>query len=298
MTPEPFVWRNFTQTALNIAYNNVGACPHAPETLARLSAQSEQTRARFCTVRDAAYGPGERERYDLLSCGAKNAPLLVFIHGGYWIRNHKDMFTAMAEGPLALGFDVGMIGYTLAPDASLTKIVAECESAVRALRKATGAPKLIASGWSAGGHLAARLVEMPEVDAALPISGIFELEPVRLGELNDKIRMSPEEAEKQSPLHRLDRAQKPVVVAYGTAELPELQRQSVDYAAAREAAGLPVELLPLVGKDHFSILAEMTTPEGLLTQALSRMACPPHDPDPADDFRAPAPPRGWADHSR
>jgi arylformamidase len=272
MTAELPVWRDFTRDALDIAYNNTAACPHAAESLAALSTQSEATRARFCTARNIAYGPGERQRYDLLACGKPDAPLLVFIHGGYWIRNHKDMFTAMAEGPLASGFDVGMIGYTLAPDAGLTEIIAECEMAVRALRLATAASRLIASGWSAGGHLAARLAEMEEVDAALPISGIFDLEPIRLGVLNDKLRLSREEAIAQSPIKRLEQAAKPIIVAYGTAELPELQRQSVDYAAARRAAGLAGAVLPLAGRDHFTILAEMTNPEGALTQVLRKMA--------------------------
>jgi arylformamidase len=272
MTPEPTVWRDFTREALDIAYNNTAACRHAAETLASLATQSEATRARYCTARDVAYGPGERQRYDLLPCGKPYAPLLVFIHGGYWIRNHKDMFTGMAEGPLASGFDVGMIGYSLAPGASLSEIIAECEAAVRALRLATDTPRLIACGWSAGGHLAARLVEMNEVDAALPISGIFDLEPIRLGVLNDKLGLSPEEARVQSPITRLEQAAKPIMVAFGSAELPELQRQSKDYAAARKAAGLAGGLLPLAGKDHFTILAEMINPEGALTQALRTMA--------------------------
>lgn len=270
MTPEPAIWNGFTRAALDQAYNNTGACPHAAATLAALTARSAETRARACSMRDQAYGPGERQRFDLLSCGHGAAPLLVFIHGGYWQRNHKDMFTAMAEGPLERGFDAAMIGYTLAPEAGLPAIIAECESAIRAIRAATAAPYLVVGGWSAGGHLAARLVEMPEVDAALAISGIFDLEPIRLGALNDKLGLSESEARAESPIHRLDRAGKPVIVAYGGAELPELQRQSRDYAAARAKSGLPVELLPLAGRDHFTILGEMVAPDGALTRALPR----------------------------
>ncbi|MCA0450574.1 MAG: alpha/beta hydrolase, partial [Proteobacteria bacterium] len=99
-------------------------------------------------------------------------PLFVFIHGGYWQRNEKAMFTAVAEGPLAHGFDVALIGYTLAPEASLTMIVEECRTAIRALctiapNLGVPAQRIIVGGWSAGGHLAARMLEMPEVAAAL-----------------------------------------------------------------------------------------------------------------------------------
>ncbi len=268
MTPEPAIWNGFTRAALDIAYNNTAACPHAAATLKSLTERSETTRARFCTARDVAFGPKERQRFDLFRCGKANAPLLVFIHGGYWQRNHKDMFSAMAEGPLAQGFDVALIGYTLAPEASLTEIIAECETAIRAILAETGPRKLIVSGWSAGGHLAARLVEMPEVDAALAVSGIFDLEPIRLGALNDKVRLTTEMAAEESPLHRLDRATKPVFVAYGTAELPELQRQSQEYFVARQKLGLPAKLLPLSGIDHFTILAELADPHGALTLAL------------------------------
>lgn len=268
MTPELTIWRGFTREALDIAYNNTAACPHAAETLAAFSARSEVVRARSCAIRNRAYGPKERQRFDLLASGQPEAPLLVFIHGGYWQRNHKDMFTTMAEGALAQGFDAALIGYTLAPEASLTEIIAECEAAIRAIRAETGPRTVVVSGWSAGGHLAARLVEMPEVDAALAISGIFDLEPIRLGELNEKLRLTQEEASAESPLNRITRAPKPVVITYGTAELPELQRQSRDYLVARENAGLPGFILPLAGKDHFTILAELADPDGALTLAL------------------------------
>ena len=268
MTHEQPVWNGLSREALDRAYNNTAACPHAAATLAALAARSVETRRQFCVARDVPYGDAERTRFDVLACGKPDAPLLVFIHGGYWQRNHKDMFTAMAEGPLALGMDVALIGYTLAPDASLTEIIAECERAIRAILARTGPRQLIVSGWSAGGHLAARLVEMPEVGAALAISGIFDLEPIRLGELNDKLHLTAQEAQAESPLHRLGRAPKPVLVAYGTRELGELQRQSAAYAEAREAAGLAVLALPLEGKDHFTILAGLASPDGALTKAL------------------------------
>jgi arylformamidase len=253
------VWGGFTQEALDAAYNNTAAVPHAAETLARLSALSAETRQRHGVLIDAPYGDSERQRFDLLACGAPDRPLLVFIHGGYWQRNHKDMFTAVADGLLAAGWDASFVGYTLAPEATLTAIVAECETAVRRIRSVApahgvAARRIVVSGWSAGGHLAARLLEMPEVDAALAISGLFDLEPIRLSYINDKLRLTAAEAENESPMRRPGSHGKPITVAVGERELPELRRQSFAYAEQLRREDAPVAFAPIEGADHFSIL--------------------------------------------
>jgi arylformamidase len=114
-------------------------------------------------------------------------------------------------------------------------------------------------------------LEIPGVDAALPISGIFDVEPCRLNYLNEKLGLSETEASAMSPIKRLARTSGRLVIAYGTAELPELQRQSQEFAQARQAAGLPATLLSLEGYDHFSILEELATPGGRLVAALSAL---------------------------
>ncbi len=285
MTPdprnEPLVWSSFTRSALGAAYNNTDAVAHSAQTLADLAARSVEVREIYSIGLDLVYGNLPRQKFDLFSDGDPNAPLLVFIHGGYWQRNSKDMFSAMAEGPLGAGFEVAVIGYTLAPEASLTEIISECEAAIRWLRRLrpgirAGRRKLIVGGWSAGGHLAARLLEMPEVDGALAISGIFDLEPIRHCYLQDKLRLSAEEAVLQSPLHRLaetaqTQAGKPFTLTYGLAELPELRRQSEVYAAARAALGLPVRTIPLPGINHFSILDQLAKKHSPLATALAVM---------------------------
>jgi hypothetical protein len=112
---------------------------------------------------------------------------------------------------------------------------------------------------------------MPQVDAGLSISGVFDVEPCRLNYLNDKLRLTADEAQVMSPIHRLPAMSGPLVIAYGTAELPELQRQSQDYGRACDAAGLPSALLALAGHDHFSILEELATPGGRLVASLSAL---------------------------
>lgn len=264
--PDAPLWRGFTRAELDRAYDNAG---HVRDSAARIAAWTERS-ARLRAARpeglDLSYGPRERNRIDLFRCGRAGAPLFVFIHGGYWQRNSRQVFSCLAEGPLAHGFDVALPGYTLGPEATLTDIVAEIAAALAWLRREGGATgRLIVGGWSAGGHLAALACGLPGVDAGLLISGIYDLEPIRLGVLNDKLGLTEEEVARLSPMRRLAEARAPALVVCGGAELPELQRQSRDYAAARAA---PLHVLP--GENHFTILDGLVSPDGALTGLLAR----------------------------
>jgi arylformamidase len=271
---DPVIWRGMTRAELDAAYNNSAAVKNSPEKIADWSNRSANTRSRPGALLDIAYGPRPNNRIDIFPCGRPRAALFVFIHGGYWQRNSKEIFACMAEGPLAKGFDAALIGYTLAPQATLTEIVGEVRTAVRWMR-AEGArfgvaeEKILLSGWSAGGHLTA--MALREADAGLVISGIFDLEPCRLNYLNEKLNLTLDEQNALSPLRRLSSPSQPLVLACGTRELPELQRQTDEYHAARKAADLPSERLPLVGHDHFSILEELANPEGKLTDHVCRL---------------------------
>jgi arylformamidase len=271
------LWRGMTRAELDVAYDNRSAVKNSSATVADWTERSARFRSVPGALLDLAYGPRPRNRIDIFRSGASAAPLLVFIHGGYWQRNAKEMFACLAEGPLARGIDVALPGYTLAPEARLTEIVAEVRAAVAWLRAegprhGIGSGRLVVSGWSAGGHLTAMTIDMPGVDAGLAISGIYDLEPCRLNNLNDALRLTPDEAAAMSPLRHLPGRSAPLVVAYGAAELPELQRQSRDYCTALKAAGLAAELMPLVDLDHFSILEELASATGQLTDVVARLA--------------------------
>ena len=271
------VWNNMTRAELDAAYDNTSAVADSGERREAWVARSDAFRKRHADGLDLAYGPRPRNKIDLFRCGAAKAPLFAFIHGGYWQRNAKETFACMAAGPLANGMDVAFIGYTLCPEATLPEIVDEIAAAVRWLRRegphrGAGEGRLVVSGWSAGGHLTATTLAMDEVDAGLAISGIYDVEPCRLNYLNDKLNLTAEEAAKTSPLLHLPKKSAPVVLAYGTGELPELQRQSVAYHDARRAAGLPSELLPLAGLNHFSIMDELEKHDGVLARAARALA--------------------------
>ena len=212
------VWRGMTRAELDAGYNNSAAVANSAQTVAAWAERSARLRASRPELLDLRYGPRERNRIDVFRCGAASAPLFCFIHGGYWQRNAKEGFAFVAEGPLAAGFDVALIGYTLAPEVRLTDIIAETRAAAAWLRRegprhGIAQSKLIVSGWSAGGHLTATAMDVPGVDAGLAISGIFDIEPMRLCYLNEKINLTAEEAVATSPLLHLPKRSGSLVVA-------------------------------------------------------------------------------------
>jgi arylformamidase len=241
------------RAALDAAYNNSAAVRNSAEIVADWRERSESLRV---SCREILYGPGERNRIDLFEA-APGAPLLVFIHGGYWQMREKELFSFLAAGPLAHGISVALPGYTLAPEKRLDGIVAEIRAALDALAR-----PIYVSGWSAGGHLTAMMMDHPLARGGLAISGIYDLEPIRLCYLNEKLGLDDAEARRNSPLLN-DSSSKNLVVAYGMNELPELQRQSREFAAK-----FGHRLLPLEGHDHFTILEELASPQGALTAAL------------------------------
>jgi arylformamidase len=233
---------------------------NSAEIVAGWEKRSEQVRAQYPDGLDLRYGPGERNRIDYFDAG-KGAPLFVFIHGGYWQMRAKEMFTFLVPGPLAHGVSVALVGYTLAPGKRLDGIVEEVRAAIRFLD--SRANRLVVSGWSAGGHLAAMALQLPAVNAGLLISGLYDLEPIRHCYVNDKLRLDEAEAQRNSPIS-MPAYSEPVTIAYGLNELPELRRQSEDYAKKVAQA----DLLGLPGHDHFTILEELASPQGRLTRTL------------------------------
>jgi acetyl esterase/lipase len=257
------------RAALDAAYNNSAAVKNSTKLLADFQARSDSLRAAQGRYLDLRYGPAERNRIDYFAADARG-PVLVFIHGGYWQMRAKENFSFLAAGPLAHGIHVALIGYTLAPEKRLDGIVAEVRAAIawlveRVARFGGDPARIYVSGWSAGGHLTAMTLNEPAVKGGLAISGIYDLEPIRLCYVNDKLKLDADEARRLSPLLHLPRSSPPLVAACGDDELPELQRQSETFAAARVRAGLPGRLVRLAGHNHFTILDELANPAGALT---------------------------------
>ena len=128
--------------------------------------------------------------------------------------------------------------------------------------------RVFVAGNSAGGHLTAMAMQDPRVAGGLAISGLYDLEPIRLNYLNDKLRLDPAEAARNSPILNLPSRSAPLIVSVGLDELPELIRQSDEFATAWQKRGLPGRYVPLAGHDHFSIVDELARPDGCLLAAL------------------------------
>jgi arylformamidase len=272
-------YRGMDQAALDAAYNNGAAVgPVKRERYAAERARrSDLFRAEHPGWRTVSYGAGARQRLDIHPCGAGGAPTLAFIHGGYWQTNDKEPMAFVGAGLLPAGFHFVNVEYTLAPAARLDAIVAEVRAAVawtiEHAKEWSGDPaRVFVAGNSAGGHLTAMAMSDPRVAGGIAISGLFDLEPIRLSYLNDKLGLDAAEAERNSPIHHLPARSAPLIVAVGLDELPELIRQSDEFAGAWRRRGLPGEYLPLERHDHFSIVEELARPDGRLLAALRKLA--------------------------
>lgn len=270
------VYRNFSQSELDAAYNNRAAEPGLDAIRNDWERRSKALYARAKVDRDLAYGSGARQRLDFFHAPSKGRPTVAWIHGGYWQTNEKEPNAFVAEGLLAHDLNVALIEYTLAPAVSISAIVAEIRASiawlVARLQPELGASRrLVVAGHSAGGHLTAMSAGLPGVSGALPVSGLFDLEPIRLSYLNNAIKMDLAEAGANSPIS-LPLPSTPVSVAVGGAELPELVRQSEDYAEALTAARRQVRKLLVPKATHFTILEEIARPSGSLTMEAARLA--------------------------
>jgi acetyl esterase/lipase len=268
-------WRQMSQEARDLGLNNGAAVAGSAEMVAGWEQRSAGMRQRHPAHLDLRYGPRERNRIDFFKAREK-APTLLFIHGGYWQNRAKEVFSIFAEGPMAHGINVALIGYTLAPDATLDQIVAEIHAGIDYLAGQLpvlgAAPEgIVVSGWSAGGHLTSMALSNPHVRAGMAISGIYDLEPIRHSYLNEKLKLDEAMSRRNSPMMAASGAMKPLSLVVGSAELPLLRKQTADFAGHRARCGLPVTYEEIPGADHFTILHELGLPAGRITTLIRQL---------------------------
>lgn len=270
------LYRGMDKAALDAAYNNSGAIGGAEardRIIAEYTARTRLLDAKAGPKRDLAYGKAPRQRLDFYASGQPDAPTLAFIHGGYWRSTDKENWGFVAAGPLAHGINVANIEYTLAPANRIDGIVAEVKQALAWLRanlaSLGGDPdRLYVSGHSAGGHLAAMVIGEKGIKGALPISGVFDMAPMRLCSMNADFRLDEEEEKRTSPMLHIPAKAPPQVIAVGGGELAEFVRQSREYAAAWTAAGLKGRLIEIGSYNHFNVLDELADPDGEIAVAV------------------------------
>ena len=268
-------WRKLVRDDLDLGLNNGKAVAGSADIVAGWDRRSVALRARYPDHLDLRYGPRQRNRIDILKV-ADRAPTLLFIHGGYWQMRAKENFTVVAEGPLAHGINVALIGYTLAPDVTLDEMVAEIHAGIDHLVAQLPAlggdgSGIVIAGWSAGGHLAAMALSHPKVTGGVAVSGIYDLEPIRHSYLNDKLGLDEAMSRRNSPMAQEGGPMKRLALVAGGAELPLLRQQTAEFAAHRVRYGLPVAYEEIPGADHFSVMDQLISPQGRITMLIRQL---------------------------
>jgi arylformamidase len=272
---------------LEAAYNAALQVPESLDILARWRAASAAWRHGPRAALDQPYGPGDRQRYDLFHAGAPAAPLVVFIHGGYWRKGDRQDYAFVARALNAVGLDVAVPSYSLCPAVSVRQIIDELRGCLAALWR-TMQQRPVVLGHSAGGHLTAAMlatdwgnvsgVPADLVRAGCAISGVFELAPLIATTINADVRLDHDAAAAASPLFwQPPPPGRALVAAVGAHESSEFHRQSRTMAAAWASAGLHTEYLSIAGANHYTVVDELTRPDSELfgrVVALTRPAKP------------------------
>ncbi len=275
------LYREYDRAGLDAQYFLRGRVPEHPEYFRRWAEDSAAVRrARPCRL-DLPY---DGERLDLFPAERKGAPCLLFIHGGYWQAFDKSDFSFVVPAFQDAGVAVAVVNYTLAPNAGMDEIVRQNRAASAWLQRnareyGIDPERIHVAGHSAGGHLTAMVLAADwagfglartPVRGACAISGLYDLEPIRLCYLNDVLGLDAATAERNSPLHHLPRQSPPLILSVGTGETPEFLRQQAVFAAAWRAAGLALEITDQPGDHHFAVVERLGQPQSPLHRAVMR----------------------------
>ena len=288
VTPGPKgarVFLDYDKAELDWAYDQAPWAANQAEVAKRNAQKSEAALARLGQPLRVAYGPKVIEKLDIYKTKAPNAPINVFIHGGAWRVGDAKAAAYMAEtyvdaGGIFVSVDFDNVGDV---DGNLLVMADQVRRSVAWVKRNAAsfggdAEKVFISGTSSGAHLTGvTLTTDWEKDFGLPMdtlkgglccSGMYELHPVSLSARSGYVKFTAEMIEQLSSIRRLDKLVAPIVVAHGTMETPEFQRQNREFAAAVKAAGKPVEFLVGQGYNHFEIFETLGNPYGLLGRAM------------------------------
>jgi arylformamidase len=280
----PRVWLDMDQQELDDAYDQAVYAPNSEQIALRRTVNSAAVRARLGFKR-VAYGPTPVEMLDIYATKAAKAPVMVFIHGGAWRAGSAKDNAEAAELFVNAGAHYVVLDFANVMElgGSLFPMVEQVRRGVAWVHRNAasfgGDPERIyVAGRSSGSHLGGVVLitdwqkdfGLPAdlVKGALLSSGMYDLKPVRLSKRGAYVKFTDEMEEALSTQRHLARINCPVVLAHGTYETPEFQRQTREFAAALKAAGKPVTLLVGEGYNHFEIPETMANPYGLLGRAV------------------------------
>jgi arylformamidase len=280
----PPVFLDYDQAALDAAYDQAAYAANREQLIQRRIRDSELARRRIGEPERVAYGPAEIERLDIYRARKAAAPVFVFIHGGAWRSGRAKDFATPAEMFLAAGAHYVVPDFAWVQDVggSVAVLADQVRRAVAWVwENANGfggdRSRLYLGGQSSGGHLAAVALttdwrgdfDLPAdiIRGAMCISGMYDLTPVQLSARNAYVQFDEATVAALSPIRHLEHLHAPLVIAYGTRETPEFQRQNREFAAAVEAAGKKVRLLVGEHYNHFELPETLGNPYGLLGRA-------------------------------
>ena len=273
------LYRGLGREALDVAYDNTNAVGMEKRNayISDWVKRSETVSNAWSPRSNISYGSRPRQRLDVFPCGSTDAPTLLYIHGGYWQMGDKEAYGFIGDALLASGFNFVLVEYTLAPEVQMDDILSDIYAAIdwviEKISKHGGDPRRVfICGHSAGGHLTAMAMNDRRIAGGIAISGLFDLEPIRLNYLNQKLGLDEAEMLRNSPIRHIPAESSPLIVTVGLDELPELIRQSEDYYNAWQSRGHDGQYLPIPGHDHFSVLEELARADGLILKALKNLA--------------------------
>ena len=293
----PLVWRDMDQQALDDAYDQEIYAPNRELIVTRRIAASERAREILGPPQRVAYGQSEYEQFDIFrtpslpspaSGGGKGggAPINVFVHGGAWRRNKAADYALQAEALVRAGAHCVIIDFINVDQAGgdLTPMYEQVRRALAWVWRNAESfggdrNRLYISAHSSGSHLAACVLThgwreegLPEdfCKGALLLSGMYDLKPVRLSKRSAYVRFTDVMEQALSPQRHLGGLNTPLILAHGTCETPEFQRQTRDVFAAVQAAGKPAELIVGEAYNHFELLETLANPYGLTGRAMLR----------------------------
>lgn len=232
---------------------------------------------------DRPYGPGPRQRLDFFPASKPNAPILVWIHGGYWRALSKEHYTNIAPTFLGAGAAVVIIGYDLCPTVTLAELLAQTRAALHWVRshaaEMRGDPdRIILAGNSAGAHICAMALQHDwsgdtfpgeSLRAAALITGIYDLAPVLRLPVQAEVKLLPEDISSLSPQKQPIRSKARCLVAVGADEPEMWIAQSRDYHDKLIDAGVPSDLMAVPHRHHFSITRDLTDAATPLARAVT-----------------------------
>jgi arylformamidase len=280
----PRVWLDMDQQELDDAYDQAVYAPNRDQVGKRRIANSERVRAIIGAPQRVAYGPTEIEKLDIYRTKAPNAPINIFVHGGAWRANKAADYAYLAEPFMKAGAHYVVLDFINVDEAqgNLFPMVEQVRRAVAWVynnaKSFGGDPnRIYLTSHSSGSHISGCVVTHDWRKENLPVdiikgaalgSGMYDLKPVRLSKRSKYVKFTDEMEQALSAQRHIDLLYTPLILAYGTYETPEFQRQSRDFFAAVKAKGKPIELIVAEGYNHFEMLETLGNPYGHLGRAV------------------------------